>query len=235
MIPELGHFAVILALGVALLQAIVPLLGWKQRGHARWMTLARPLAVVGFGLVSAALAALVAAFVTVDTSVAYVAENASRELPLGYRITASWGGHEGSLLLWVLILSGWSVAVSVFNRRLPPDRSALVLSVLGMVSVGFYLFILLTSNPFLRQMPVAEGHDLNPILQDPGLAIHPPMLYMGYVGFSVAFSFAIAALMDVYFRTIEGQVPNPDWDRKLSEASSKFRDLKDKAMGGAMV
>ena len=194
MIPELGHFAVILALGVALLQAIVPLLGWKRR-DARLLAFGASAAQGQFLCVAAAYACLTYAFVTWDFSIKYVVENDHTQLPLMYRISAVWGAHEGSLLLWVLILSGWSVAVSVFNRRLPPDMSALVLSVLGMVSVGFYLFILLTSNPFLRQMPVAEGHDLNPILQDPGLAIHPPMLYMGYVGFSVAFSFAIAALI----------------------------------------
>jgi len=194
-IPELGHFAVILALGVALLQAFVPLLGWRRR-DARLLSFAGSAAQGQFLCVVAAYACLTYAFVTKDFSVAYVAENDHTQLPLIYRITAVWGAHEGSLLLWVTILSGWTLAVSVFNRRLPLDMSALVLSVLGMISTGFYLFILLTSNPFTRLVPApAEGHDLNPILQDPGLAIHPPMLYMGYVGFSVAFSFAIAALI----------------------------------------
>ena len=195
MIPELGHFAVILALGVALLQAIVPLLGWRRR-DARLLSFAGSAAQGQFLCVAAAYACLTYCFVTKDFSVAYVAENDHSQLPLIYRITAVWGAHEGSLLLWVLILSGWTLAVSVFNRRLPLDMSALVLSVLGMVSTGFYLFILLTSSPFTRLVPApTEGHDLNPILQDPGLAIHPPMLYMGYVGFSVAFAFAIAALI----------------------------------------
>ena len=195
MIPELGHFAVILALGVALLQAFVPLLGWRRR-DARLLSFAGAAAQGQFLCVAAAYACLTYAFVTKDFSVAYVAENDHTQLPLIYRITAVWGAHEGSLLLWVTILSGWTLAVSVFNRRLPLDMSALVLSVLGMISTGFYLFILLTSNPFTRLVPApAEGHDLNPILQDPGLAIHPPMLYMGYVGFSVAFAFAIAALI----------------------------------------
>ena len=195
MIPELGHFAVILALGVALLQAIVPLLGWHGR-DARLLAFAGSAAQGQFLCVAAAYACLTYCFVTKDFSVAYVMENDHSQLPLIYRITAVWGAHEGSLLLWVLILAGWTLAVSVFNRRLPLDMSALVLSVLGMISTGFYLFILLTSSPFTRLVPAAaEGRDLNPILQDPGLAVHPPMLYMGYVGFSVAFAFAIAALI----------------------------------------
>jgi cytochrome c-type biogenesis protein CcmF len=194
-IPELGHFAVILALGIALMQAIVPLLGWRRR-DARLLAFAGSAAQGQFLCAAAAYACLTYAFITKDFSVAYVAENDHSQLPLIYRITAVWGAHEGSLLLWVLILSGWTLAVSVFNRRLPLDLSALVLSVLGMISTGFYLFILLTSSPFSRVVPApAEGRDLNPILQDPGLAIHPPMLYMGYVGFSVAFAFAIAALI----------------------------------------
>ena len=195
MIPELGHFAVILALGLALLQAIVPLLGFARR-DGRLLAFAGSAAQGQFLAVAAAYACLTYAFVTKDFSVVYVAENDHSQLPLIYRITAVWGAHEGSLLLWVLILSGWTLAVSVFNRRLPLDMSALVLSILGMVSTGFYLFILLTSSPFTRLVPAAaEGRDLNPILQDPGLAVHPPMLYMGYVGFSVAFAFAIAALI----------------------------------------
>jgi len=195
MTPELGHFAVILALGLALLQAIVPLLGFRRR-DARLLAFGASAAQGQFLAVAAAYACLTYAFVTKDFSVAYVAENDHSQLPLIYRITAVWGAHEGSLLLWVTILAGWTLAVSVFNRRLPPDMSALVLSILGMVSTGFYLFILLTSSPFTRLVPAAaEGRDLNPILQDPGLAVHPPMLYMGYVGFSVAFAFAIAALI----------------------------------------
>jgi cytochrome c-type biogenesis protein CcmF len=195
MIPELGHFAVILALGLALLQAVVPLLGWR-RGSVRLLSFAGTAAQGQFLCVAVAFACLTYAFVTKDFSVAYVAENDHTQLPLIYRITAVWGAHEGSLLLWVLILAGWTLAVSIFNRRLPLDMSSLVLSVLGMISVGFYLFILINSSPFTRLVPAPqEGRDLNPILQDPGLAGHPPMLYMGYVGFSVAFAFAIAALL----------------------------------------
>ncbi len=195
MIPELGHFALILALGVALLQTLLPLAGWRRR-DARLLGVAGSAAQAQFFCIAVAYACLTYCFVTKDFSLLYVAENDHTQLPLFYRVTAVWGAHEGSLLLWVLILSGWTLAVSIFNRRLPADLSALVLSVLGSVSIGFLLFILLTSNPFTRLFPVpAEGHDLNPILQDPGLAIHPPMLYMGYVGFSVAFAFAIAALI----------------------------------------
>ena len=195
MSAELGHFALILALGVALLQGCVPLIGWRRR-DARLLAFGASAAHAQFLCVLVAYACLTYAFVTKDFSLAYVAENDHTRLPLFYRVTAVWGAHEGSLLLWVLILSGWTVAVSVFNRRLPLEMGALVLAVLGAISVGFYLFILLTSNPFDRLYPVpAEGHDLNPILQDPGLALHPPVLYMGYVGFSVAFAFAIAALI----------------------------------------
>ncbi|HUP91206.1 MAG TPA: heme lyase CcmF/NrfE family subunit [Solimonas sp.] len=195
MIPELGHFALILALGVALLQALVPAWGvWKRDGRA--LALARSAAQAQFLLILTAYLCLTWAFVARDWSVAYVAANAHSELPLMYRISAVWGAHEGSLLLWVLMLSGWTLAVSIFNRRLPADISAIVISVLGCISIGFLLFMLLTSNPFLREFPIpADGRDLNPLLQDPGLIIHPPMLYMGYVGFSVAFAFAIAALV----------------------------------------
>ena len=195
MIPELGHFALILALGIAALQAIVPIVGWRAR-DARLMAFAGSAAQGQFLCVLLAYACLTSAFVTKDFSVAYVAENAHTQLPLVYRISAVWGAHEGSLLLWTLMLSGWTFAVSVFNRRLPAELGALVVAVLGMISVGFLLFLLLTSNPFARLFPVPlEGRDLNPLLQDPGLAIHPPTLYMGYVGFSVAFAFAIAALL----------------------------------------
>jgi cytochrome c-type biogenesis protein CcmF len=194
-IPELGHFALILALGVAVLQVAVPMVGWRRHDQ-RLLAVAASAAQGQFLCVLAAFACLTYAFVAKDFSVAYVQQNDHSQLPLFYRVTAVWGAHEGSLLLWALILSGWTLAVSVFNRRLPADLSALVLSVLGMISIGFLLFILTTSNPFARLFPApAEGRDLNPILQDPGLAIHPPMLYMGYVGFSVAFAFSIAALI----------------------------------------
>ena len=195
LIPELGHFALILALGVALIQILVPAYGvWKC--DARAMAVAASAAQAQAFLIFFAFGCLTWSFVQLDFSVAYVAANAHSELPLIYRITAVWGAHEGSLLLWVTILAGWTLAVSIFNRRLPADITATTLAVLGTVSVGFLLFMLLTSNPFDRLFPVPEdGRDLNPLLQDPGMVIHPPMLYMGYVGFSVAFAFAIAALI----------------------------------------
>jgi len=196
MTAELGQFALLLALAIALAQAVLPLWG-AQRGNARWMALARPLAAVSFGLVSAALAALVAAFVDVDTSVAYVAANASRDLPLGYRITASWGGHEGSLLLWVWMLAGWGALVAARSGHLPVPFAARVQGVLGAIAAGFLAFIAFTSNPFERLLPAPpDGRDLNPLLQDPGMAAHPPLLYMGYVGFAVGFAFAVAALLE---------------------------------------
>ena len=196
MIPEYGQFALILALGVACLQAILPLWG-SWRGHQRWMSLARSLAWGQFTFVGISFACLLHAFVVHDFSVAYVAQQSNSQLPLHYRISAIWGGHEGSLLLWVWILTGWGAAVALFSRALPLVMIARVLSVMGMISVGFLLFSLATSNPFERLLPHAplDGQDLNPLLQDIGLILHPPMLYMGYVGFSVAFAFAIAALM----------------------------------------
>ena len=195
MIAELGHFALILALCMALVQTILPIAG-AARGNAAWMAAARPAAWAQFLMVGTAFAALTYAFIVHDFSVAYVAHNSNLSLPLQYRISAVWGAHEGSLLLWVTILSVWSVAVSMFSRSLPEITAARVLGVMGFVSIGFLLFLLLTSNPFDRLVPVPmNGRDLNPLLQDFGLVIHPPMLYMGYVGFSVAFSFAIAALL----------------------------------------
>ena len=195
MIPELGHFALILALCLALVLAVVPLLGTFTRTPA-WVALARPLAWGQFLFLALAFGALVHAFLVDDFSVLYVANHGNTQLPEIYKISAVWGAHEGSLLLWVLILSGWMVAVSLFGRHLPDEVLARVLSVMGMVSIGFLSFLLFTSNPFERVFPIpAEGGELNPLLQDPGLAIHPPMLYMGYVGMSVAFSFAIAALI----------------------------------------
>lgn len=195
MIPELGYFALILALCVAIVQVLVPAYGvWKRNGHA--MAVASSAAQAQSFLVFTAFACLTWSFVQNDFSVAYVATNSHSELPLVYRITAVWGAHEGSLLLWVTILSSWTLAVSIFNRRLPADITATALAVLGAISIGFLLFMLLTSNPFERQFPIPlDGRDLNPLLQDPGMVIHPPMLYMGYVGFSVAFAFSIAALI----------------------------------------
>lgn len=195
MIPELGHFSLILTLFVALAQGGLSLVG-AMRGKAAWIAFARPAARVQFMLILISFASLTWAFVTKDFSVAYVAQNSNSQLPLVYRIAAVWGGHEGSLLLWMLMQTGWAFAVSILSRQLPDEMVARVLGVLGLISAGFLLFILLTSNPFERLVPAAlEGRDLNPLLQDPGLIFHPPLLYMGYVGFSVVFAFAIAALL----------------------------------------
>ncbi|MDP1644019.1 MAG: heme lyase CcmF/NrfE family subunit [Thiobacillus sp.] len=195
MIPELGHFALIIALLLALTQAILPLYG-AQRGNLTLMAVARPAAQGQFVFVALAFACLAYSFVTNDFSVENVARNSFSQLPEVYRFTATWGSHEGSLLLWVLILGFWSTAVSVFSRHLPEDMAARVIGVMGLISVGFLAFLLTTSNPFERLLPAAmDGNDMNPLLQDWGMIIHPPMLYMGYVGFAVAFAFAIAALL----------------------------------------
>ncbi|MBI5271498.1 MAG: heme lyase CcmF/NrfE family subunit [Burkholderiales bacterium] len=195
MIPELGQLALILALALALVQGTLLLAG-AQRGRDDWMALARPLTVLQAALVGAAFLALVASFVRHDFSVLYVAANSNSRLPLAYRVAGTWGGHEGSLLLWVTMLAAWMTAVAAFSRALPTVFVARVLGVMAWVSAGFLLFMLLTSNPFERILPaVADGRDLNPLLQDPGMVFHPPMLYMGYVGFSVAYAFAIAALL----------------------------------------
>jgi cytochrome c-type biogenesis protein CcmF len=195
MIPEIGHFALILALLVALVQGIVPMLGAARRDGAL-MAIAVPAARSQFVLVAIAFGCLAYSFVTSDFSVANVASNSNSHLPLHYRFAATWGSHEGSLLLWSLMLAGWGAAVTVFSRNLPQTLRARVLAVMGLIAVGFLLFLLATSNPFARLSPPApEGRDLNPLLQDPGMIVHPPMLYMGYVGFSVAFAFALAALI----------------------------------------
>jgi cytochrome c-type biogenesis protein CcmF len=195
MIPELGQFALALALVIALAQGVLTLAG-AARGEAAWMSVARPAAWGQFIFVAIAFACLTASFINKDFSVAFVAANSNSALPLQYRIAGVWGGHEGSLLLWTLILGVWMVAVSVFSRRLPDDMVARVLGVMGLVNVGFLSFMLFTSNPFDRLFPVPlDGRDLNPLLQDPAMVLHPPMLYTGYVGFSVAFAFAIAALL----------------------------------------
>ena len=195
MIVELGHFALILAACVALLQGVLPLAGtWGDR--QRWQSLARPAATLQFLLIAASFAALANAALTNDFSVKYVANHSNSLLPAAYQLASVWGGHEGSLLLWVLMLAGWTVAVAWFSRSLPQVMVARVIGVLGLISTGFLTFILTTSSPFERLLPAAaDGRDLNPLLQDPGLVIHPPMLYMGYVGFSVAFAFAIAAML----------------------------------------
>ncbi|WP_019625826.1 heme lyase CcmF/NrfE family subunit [Thioalkalivibrio sp. ALJT] len=195
MIAEVGFFALILALILALVQGTLPLLG-AARGDVALMSVGRSAAYGQLAFLTVAYAALTWAFVTDDFSVAYVASHSNSLLPLQYKISGVWGGHEGSLLLWVLILGFWSAAVATFSRSLPREVLARVLGVMGLVAVGFLSFTVFTSSPFERLLPAAiEGRDLNPMLQDPGLIFHPPMLYMGYVGFAVAFSFAIAALI----------------------------------------
>ncbi len=195
MIPELGHFALILALCLAVTQSIVPLVGSYTRNRV-WMASARTLSWGQFVFLGLAMVVLANAFLSNDFSVVYVAQHGNTLLPDIYKISAVWGAHEGSLLLWAFLLSCWGIAIASFSRNMPLEMVARVLSVMGMISIGFLLFMLITSNPFDRTFPVpSEGGELNPMLQDPGLAIHPPMLYMGYVGFSVAFAFAIAALL----------------------------------------
>lgn len=196
MMPEIGNGLLCLALGIALLLSVYPLWG-VARGDARMMASSRLFAWLLFMSVAGAFLVLVNAFVVNDFTVTYVASNSNTQLPVWYRVAATWGAHEGSLLLWVLLMSGWTFAVAIFSQRIPLDIVARVLAIMGMVSVGFLLFILFTSNPFSRTLPnfPIEGRDLNPLLQDPGLIFHPPLLYMGYVGFSVAFAFAIASLL----------------------------------------
>ena len=195
MIPELGSFALILALLLAGLQGTLPLVGAQRRLPA-WTALARPLAQGQFAFVAFAFACLAWSFMHNDFSVLNVATNSNSRLPVPYRFAATWGSHEGSMLLWMLMLAGWGFAVSAFSRHLPGEMVARVLGVMGIVAFGFLLFMLTTSHPFDRVFPVpADGRDLNPLLQDPGMVIHPPLLYMGYVGFSVAFAFAIGALL----------------------------------------
>ncbi|MCX7093929.1 MAG: heme lyase CcmF/NrfE family subunit [Methylobacter sp.] len=196
MLPELGQMALILAACLSLVLAVVPVWG-VQKGVASWITLARPVAFGQLFFMSVSYGILTTAFIQHDFSVLYVASNSNTHLPFMYLIAGVWGSHEGSLLLWALILSLWTAAVAVFSKSLPTGLVARVLGIMGAVALGFLLFVIFTSNPFERLFPVPlEGRDLNPLLQDPGMAIHPPMLYMGYVGFSVAFAFAIAALMN---------------------------------------
>jgi len=205
MLPELGHFALVLALLLAGLQAFFGIAG-PAFGRDRWVA-ATTAAVAGqFVMVATAVGILVYAFVNFDFSVLYVAENSNSALPLMYRIAALWGAHEGSLLLWIFLLAVWTLAVAIVSRNLPERFAARVLGVLGVLSFGFLLFTLATSDPFHRLIPAApDGHDLNPLLQDPGLAVHPPVLYTGYVGLAVAFAFACAAML-------EGRM-DPDWAR----------------------
>ena len=195
MIPELGHFALIIAFAIAIVQSVVPIIG-AARNDAALISMARPTALAQFLFVGISYAALTHAFIVHDFSVLYVANHSNLVQPLMYRISGVWGSHEGSLLLWALILAGWTVAVAAYSRNLPEILMARVMAVMGMISTGFLAFMLFTSNPFTRVFPAPlDGKELNPLLQDPGLAIHPPMLYMGYVGFSVAFAFAVAALL----------------------------------------
>ncbi len=196
MLPELGQILLVTALLMAVLQTVLPLWG-AHRGRATWMAVARPAAYAQLALLLGAFGVLTAAFVTQDFSVRYVAENSNSLLPLAYRYSAVWGAHEGALLLWALVLALWCGAVALWSKRLPAEVAARVLGVLGIISIGFLAFLIFTSNPFARLIPAPlEGRDLNPLLQDPGLIIHPPMLYIGYVGFSVPFAFAIAALLE---------------------------------------
>ena len=195
MLPELGLVSLALALVLSLALSVLPLVG-AHRGHGPWMATARPLAYAQLLMIAISYGLLTWAFLAHDFSVAYVATNSNTLLPVAYQFTAVWSAHEGSLLLWALILAVWTAAVARFSRALPMPVVARVLGVLGVVSVGFLAFLIFTSNPFERLLPAAvEGRDLNPLLQDPGMIIHPPMLYLGYVGFSVPFAFAIAALL----------------------------------------
>src|SRR5881296_2296606 len=195
MLPEIGQFALILALVLAVTQATLPLIG-AARGQRQLVALAKPAAQAQFIFVAIAFCALGYSFISNDFSVLNVAANSNSHLPLHYRLAATWGSHEGSLLLWTFMLAIWMVAVTLFSNHLPDEMVARVLGVMATISVGFLLFMLLTSNPFERLFPVPpDGRDLNPLLQDPAMVAHPPMLYMGYVGFSVAFAFAISALI----------------------------------------
>ncbi len=205
MIPELGHYALVLTLFIALVQSTVPMVG-AATGNAAWMSVARPAAYAQALMIGVVYAALTWAHVVSDFSVLNVVNNSHSLKPMLYKVSGVWGNHEGSMVLWVVMLALFGAAVALFGRNLPPSLRARVLAVQGIIAVGFLLFILITSNPFIRVMPAPlDGHDLNPLLQDPGLAFHPPFLYAGYVGFSMAFSFAVAAL-------IEGRV-DPAWAR----------------------
>ena len=195
MIPEFAHYALILALCIALIQGVLPLIGAHQ-GRREWLIIARPAAQTVFLLLATAFVILAWSFYSNDFSVLYVAEHSNSQMPFMYRIGAVWGGHEGSLLLWVFLLSTWTILVAQLSKALDEFMVARVIGVLGLVMSGLLLFVITTSNPFERLLPAAQdGRSLNPLLQDPGLVFHPPMLYMGYVGFSVAFAFAIASLL----------------------------------------
>jgi cytochrome c-type biogenesis protein CcmF len=207
MIAEVGHYALVLALALALIQSVVPLIGARTRDGSM-MAVAEPTALAQFGFVALSFAMLVSCYVGSDFSVRNVFENSHSAMPLIYKFTSTWGNHEGSMLLWVLILAFFGALVAAFATNVPPALKATVLAVQAWIAATFYLFILVTSNPFLRIAPAPfEGRDLNPILQDLGLAIHPPLLYLGYVGFSISFSFAVAAL-------IEGRI-DAAWARRV--------------------
>ncbi|EPT7063207.1 heme lyase CcmF/NrfE family subunit [Cronobacter turicensis] len=218
MMPEIGNFLLCLAAGLALLLTLWPQWG-AMRQAPRLMALARPLACALFACLLCAFLILVHAFVVNDFTVLYVASNSNTELPVWYRVAATWGAHEGSLLLWVLLMGAWTFAVAIFSRGMPQEAIARVLSVMGGINFCFLLFILLTSNPFTRTLPEfpIEGRDLNPLLQDIGLIFHPPLLYMGYVGFSVAFAFAVASLLTGRLDTAWAR-----WSRPWTQAAWVF-------------
>jgi cytochrome c-type biogenesis protein CcmF len=227
MIAEIGHYALILSVFVVLIQATVPLWGARQ-GNAALMALAKPAAHLQFLLVLAAFLALTYLFVTSDFSVAVVAQNSHSAKPMLYKVSGVWGNHEGSMLLWVLILAIFGAGVAAFGRNLPTSLKARVLAVQAMIALGFLLFIVATSNPFDRIVPPPlDGRGLNPLLQDPGLAFHPPFLYLGYVGFSMAFSFAVAAL-------IEGRV-DAAWARWVRRAAGGPTTSLAGAAGGSGI
>ncbi|MGI9027205.1 MAG: cytochrome c biogenesis protein CcsA, partial [Burkholderiaceae bacterium] len=195
MIPELGHFALWLALGVSAVLGTMPMIGAARR-RSDWMALARPSARVLFALIAFAFVCLAVSFAGNDFSVLYVASNSNRSLPLHYRVAAVWGGHEGSILLWLLMLTFWTLAVAQFSRHLPEVLIARILAVMGWLSFGFLLFVLVASNPFDPLFPApSDGRDLTPLLQDPGMVVHPPMLYLGYLSITIPFAFAVAALL----------------------------------------
>lgn len=196
MIAELGNYGLALALALSIFLAILPLVG-AEKGNAKLMALGRPLTWAMFLALSLSFGSLFYLFAVNDFSVQYVVNNSNSTLPLQYRLSAVWGSHEGSLLLWIWLLALWAVGVATFTRKMPEEAVARVLSVMGLISIGFMVFIIFSSNPFNRTFPdfPADGRELNPMLQDVGLIFHPPLLYMGYVGFSVAFAFAIASLM----------------------------------------
>ncbi|MCP4414949.1 MAG: heme lyase CcmF/NrfE family subunit, partial [Gammaproteobacteria bacterium] len=218
MIPEIGNMALSFALALAVVQFVLPLAGIRNN-QWRLALLAKPAAIAQFIFVSIAFFSLTWSFYANDFSVTYVAKNSNRFLPTAYRLGATWGGHEGSLLLWAYILSCWTFAVTLFSKSLPALTRVRVLAILGGVSIGFISFILFTSNPFDRLLPVfpVDGSDLNPLLQDPGMVFHPPLLYMGYVGFSVAFAFSLTALLEGRIDTLWAR-----WVRPWTQAAWMF-------------